>query len=77
VKEEITTIQKSIEQLRTNTSDNIMQNRELIRKLREKNNSHSKDFSTSINSMKEKIASLEEKMGKMYEDIDHERLPWQ
>ena len=71
VKEEITTIQKSIEQLRTNTSDNIMQNRELIRKLREKNNSHSKDFSTSINSMKEKIASLEEKMGKIYEDIQN------
>jgi len=71
VKEEITTIQKSIEQLRTNTSDNIMQNRELIRKLREKNNSHSKDFSTSINSMKEKMASLEEKMGKIYEDIQN------
>jgi len=71
VKEEITTIQKNIEQLRTNTSDNIMQNRELIRKLREKNNSHSKDFSTSINSMKEKMASLEEKMGKMYEVIQN------
>ena len=36
VKEEIDSIQKSIEQLKTNTSDNIMQNRELIRKLREK-----------------------------------------
>ena len=71
VKEEIDSIQKSIEQLKTNTSDNIMQNRELIRKLREKNNSNSKDFSTQINSMKQKISSLEEKMQKMFEDIQN------
>ena len=71
VKEEIDSIQKSIEQLKTNTSDNIMQNRELIRKLREKNNSNSKDFSTQINSMKQKISSLDEKMQKMFEDIQN------
>jgi len=71
VKEEIDSIQKSIEQLKTNTSDNIMQNRELIRKLREKNNSNSKDFSTQINSMKQNISSLEEKMQKMFEDIQN------
>ena len=71
IKEEIDSIQKSIEQLKTNTSDNIMQNRELIRKLKEKNNSNSKDFSISINSMKQKITSLEEKMQKMFEDIQN------
>ena len=72
IKEEILAIQKGMEQLRTNTSDNIMQNKELIRKLRESNNSNSKEFSSSITSLTEKINSLEEKIGKMFEDFEND-----
>ena len=70
IKEEILTFQKNLDQLRTNTSDNIMQNKELIRKLREKSNTNSKEFSLSIASLTEKLNSLEEKMGKMFEEIE-------
>ena len=71
IKEEILTFQKTIEQLRTNTADNIMQNKELIRKLREKTNSNWKEFSSSVTSIKETINSLEQKMQKMFEDIEN------
>ena len=71
IKEEIQTFQKTIEQLRTNTADNIMQNKELIRKLREKTNSNWKEFSSSVTSIKETINSLEQKMQKMFEDIEN------
>ena len=71
IKEEIQTFQKTIEQLRTNTADNIMQNKELIRKLREKTNSNWKEFSSSVTSLKETINSLEQKMQKMFEDIEN------
>ena len=71
VKEEIITIQTSIEQLRTNALDNINQNKELIRKLREKTNDNSQEFSSTIASITEKINLLEEKSQKIFEDIEN------
>ena len=71
VKEEIITIQTSIDQLRTNALDNINQNKELIRKLREKTNDNSQEFSSTIASITEKINLLEEKSQKIFEDIEN------
>ena len=71
IKEEIHSIQKNIEQLRTNTSDNIMKNKELIRKLREKNNASSKEFSESMSSINIKINSFEEKINKLLEEFEN------
>ena len=71
IKEEILSIQKNIEQLRTNTSDNIMKNKELIRKLREKNNASSKEFSESMSSINIKINSFEEKINKLLEEFEN------
>ena len=71
VKEEILTIQTNLENLRTNTLDNINQNKELIIKLREKTNNSSQEFSSSISSIIEKINLLEEKTQKMFEDIEN------
>ena len=71
IKEEILSIQKNIEQLRTNTSDNIMKNKELIRKLREKNNASSKEFSESMSSINMKINSFEEKINKLLEEFEN------
>ena len=71
VKEEIITIQTSIDQLRTNALDNINQNKELIRKLREKTNDNSQEFSSAIASITEKINLLEEKSQKIFEDIEN------
>ena len=70
IKEEMLSFQKNIEQMRTNTSDNLTKNQELIRKLREKINSNANDFSSSMKSIKENINSLEEKLQKMFEDIE-------
>ena len=71
IKEEILSIQKNIEQLRTNTSDNSMKNKELIRKLREKNNASSKEFSESMSSINIKINSFEEKINKLLEEFEN------
>ena len=71
MKEEILSSQKNIEQLRTNTSDNIMQNKELINKLREKNTSISNELSESISSVNNKINSLEEKIQKILNDFEN------
>ena len=71
VKEEIITIQTSIDQLRTNALDNINQNKELIRKLRERTNDNSQEFSSTIASITEKINLLEEKSQKIFEDIEN------
>ena len=71
IKEEILSIQKNIEQLRTNTSDNIMKNKELIRKLREKNNASSKEFSESMSSINIKINLFEEKINKLLEEFEN------
>ena len=73
VKEEIITIQTSIDQLRTNALDNINQNKELIRKLREKTNDNSQEFSSTIASITEKINLLEEKSQKIFEDIENNK----
>ena len=73
VKEEIITIQTSIDQLRTNALDNINQNKELIRKLREKTNDNSQEFSSIIASITEKINLLEEKSQKIFEDIENNK----
>ena len=73
VKEEIITIQTSIDQLRTNALDNINQNKELIRKLREKTNDNSQEFSSTIASITEKINLLEEKSQKILEDIENNK----
>ena len=73
IKEEILSIQKNIEQLRTNTSDNIMKNKELIRKLREKNNASSKEFSESMSSINIKINSFEEKINKLLEEFENNK----
>ena len=71
VKEEIITIQTSIDQLRTNALDNINQNKELIRKLSKKTNDNSQEFSSAIASITEKINLLEEKSQKIFEDIEN------
>ena len=73
VKEEIITIQTSIDQLRTNALDNINQNKELILKLREKTNDNSQEFSSTIASITEKINLLEEKSQKIFEDIENNK----
>ena len=73
VKEEIITIQTSIDQLRTNALDNINQNKELIRKLSKKTNDNSQEFSSTIASITEKINLLEEKSQKIFEDIENNK----
>jgi len=71
MKEEILSIQKNIEQLRTNTSDNILQNKEFINKLREKNDTLSNELSKTISSFNNKINSLEEKLQKISNDFEN------
>ena len=71
MKEEILSIQKNIEQLRTNTSDNILQNKEFINKLREKNDNLSNELSKTISSFNNKINSLEEKLQKISNDFEN------
>ena len=70
IKEELSQIPQSIEQLRNNSSENIIKNKELIGKLREKSNSIFKDHSSSISTLKEKILSLEQTIQKISNNFD-------
>ena len=69
LKEEILSLQKSLEQQRTNTLDNINQNKELVRKLREKINSNNNNINSSITSINDKVKDIEEKIQKMFENL--------
>ena len=69
LKEEILSLQKSLEQQRTNTFDNINQNKELVRKLREKINSNNNNINSSITSINDKVKDIEEKIQKMFENL--------
>ena len=71
LKEEILSLQQSIEQLRTNSSENFMKDKELMRKLREKFNTNSKEISSSIALMNGKINSFEEKTKKLLEEFEN------
>ena len=69
LKEEILSLQKSLEQQRTNTLDNINQNKELVRKLREKINSNNNNINSSMTSINDKVKDIEEKIQKMFENL--------
>ena len=71
LKEEILSIQQSIDQLRTNTSENLMQDKEILRKLREKFNNNSKEISSSIELMNGKLISFEEKTKNLLKEFEN------